>query len=79
MVSLIMSFAMLTSFFLNSSFAEAKSFFSFWISLSLSQIFVLMPQSSRGQEMIFSLVFSFRGKLLQHSSLAHLHIIKEFC
>ena len=71
-VSLRMSLAMLTSFFLNSSLAEAKSFFSFWINFSLSQMLVLMPQSSSGQEIIFSFVFSFSGKDTLQSSFAHL-------
>ena len=72
MVSLIMSLAMLTSFFLNSSLADAKSFFSFWINFSLSQMFVLIPQSSSGHEIIFSFVFSLSGKDTVHSSFAHL-------
>ena len=71
-VSLRMSLAMITSFFLNSSLAEAKSFFSFWINFSLSQMLVLMPQSSSGQEIIFSFVFSFSGKDTLQSSFAHL-------
>merc|ERR1719239_23180 len=75
MVSLMMSLAMLTSFFLTSSLADAKSFFSFWINFSLSQMFVLIPQSSSGHEMIFSFVFSFNGKDTVHSSFAHLKVI----
>ena len=73
MVSLSISRARVTSFLSSSSLADAKSFFSFWINLSLSQILVLRPQSSRGQLIIFSFVFSFKGKELVHSSLPHLN------